>query len=65
MDGIISSASLHRVLSKDVSYQEGELTLSSGDFTSSDGEPAQHLQEHHNSRGGFYKNPHRRTGTSR
>jgi hypothetical protein len=49
MDGIIPSASLHRVLSKDVSYQEGELTFSSGDFTSSDGEPAQHLQEHHNS----------------
>jgi hypothetical protein len=38
-----------RVLLKDVSYQVGEFTLCCGDFTSSDGEPAQHLQEHHNS----------------
>jgi hypothetical protein len=43
VDGIIPSASLHRVLSKDVSYQVGALRLRSGDFTISDGEAAQHL----------------------
>jgi hypothetical protein len=58
VDGIIPSARLHRVLSKDVNYQVG--ALPSGDFTSSDGEAAQlllmtHLpgfepiEEHHSS----------------
>jgi hypothetical protein len=43
MDGIIPSARLHRVLSKDVSYQVEALELPLGGFTSSDGEAAQHL----------------------
>jgi hypothetical protein len=43
VDGITPSARLHRVLSKDVGYQVGALRLPSGDFTSSDGEAAQHL----------------------
>jgi hypothetical protein len=43
VDGIIPSARLHWVLSKDVSYQVGALRLPSGDFSSSDGEAAQHL----------------------
>jgi hypothetical protein len=34
---------LHRVLSKDISYQVGAFRLPSGDFTSSDVEAAQHL----------------------
>jgi hypothetical protein len=34
---------LHRVLLEDVSYQVRALRLHSGDFTSSDGEAAQHL----------------------
>jgi Endonuclease-reverse transcriptase len=43
VDGIIPSARLHRVLSKDVSYQVGALRLPSGEFTSSDREAAEHL----------------------
>jgi hypothetical protein len=40
---IISSARLHRVLSKDVRYQVGALRFLSGDFTSSDKEATEHL----------------------
>jgi hypothetical protein len=42
VDGTIPSARLHRVLSKDVSYQVGHLDFPRA-FTSSDGEAAQHL----------------------
>jgi hypothetical protein len=45
--GIIPFARLHKVLSKDVSYQVGALRLLSGDFTSSNGEAAQHLLMNH------------------
>jgi hypothetical protein len=47
VDGIIPSAGLHWVLSKDASYQVGALRLPSGDSTSSDGEAAQHLPMTH------------------
>jgi hypothetical protein len=57
---VIIEIRLHRVLSKDVSYQVAALRLHSGDFTSSDGEVAKHLlmthlpgfqaiKEHHSS----------------
>jgi hypothetical protein len=43
VDGIIPSARLHRVLSKDVSYQVGVVRLRLVDFTSSDAETAKYL----------------------
>jgi hypothetical protein len=43
VEGIIPSARLHRVISKDVSYQMGALRLPSGDFSSSGGEAAKQL----------------------
>jgi hypothetical protein len=65
MDGIILSARLHRVLSKNFRYQMGALLLD--DFPSSDGEAAKHLlmthfpscqpiEEHHSS-GRFLQEP--------
>jgi hypothetical protein len=43
VDGIILSARLHTVLSKNVKYQMRALRLPSGDYTGSDGEAAKHM----------------------